>query len=92
MTHSLVTGMGAHSLVTGMGACPRRHCLHLKRMLVANIYFTLQEMLKDEVRTLTYRNAMYHNKHLFKGKVVLDVGCFQLVLVGGETVEPDCQR
>ena len=32
-------------------------------------------MLKDEVRTLTYRNAMYHNKHLFKGKVVLDVGC-----------------
>lgn len=34
-----------------------------------------EEMLKDEVRTLTYRNAMYHNKHLFKGKVVLDVGC-----------------
>jgi type I protein arginine methyltransferase len=28
-----------------------------------------EEMLKDEVRTLTYRNAMYHNKHLFKGKV-----------------------
>ena len=35
----------------------------------------LQEMLKDEVRTLTYRNSMYHNKHLFKDKVVLDVGC-----------------
>jgi len=34
-----------------------------------------EEMLKDEVRTLTYRNAMYHNRHLFKGKVVLDVGC-----------------
>ncbi|KAJ8318670.1 hypothetical protein KUTeg_003761 [Tegillarca granosa] len=33
------------------------------------------EMLKDEVRTLTYRNSMIHNKHLFKGKVVLDVGC-----------------
>ena len=32
-------------------------------------------MLKDEVRTITYRNAMYHNKHLFRGKVVLDVGC-----------------
>lgn len=32
-------------------------------------------MLKDQVRTLTYRNAMYHNKHLFKGKIVLDVGC-----------------
>uniref|UniRef100_A0A6I8NSB5 type I protein arginine methyltransferase n=1 Tax=Ornithorhynchus anatinus TaxID=9258 RepID=A0A6I8NSB5_ORNAN len=35
---------------------------------------SLSEMLKDEVRTLTYRNAMYHNKHVFKDKVVLDVG------------------
>ena len=34
-----------------------------------------EEMLKDEVRTLTYRNSIWHNKHLFKGKVVLDVGC-----------------
>merc|ERR1712226_711061 len=34
-----------------------------------------EEMLKDEVRTLTYRNSMYHNKHLFEDKVVLDVGC-----------------
>ena len=34
-----------------------------------------EEMLKDQVRTLTYRNAMIHNKHLFNGKVVLDVGC-----------------
>ncbi|CAG01906.1 unnamed protein product [Tetraodon nigroviridis] len=33
-----------------------------------------KEMLKDEVRTLTYRNAMYHNKHVFKDKIVLDVG------------------
>jgi hypothetical protein len=32
-----------------------------------------EEMLKDEVRTLSYRNAMYHNKHLFKGKVSGDV-------------------
>merc|ERR1719452_339209 len=32
-------------------------------------------MLKDEVRTLTYRNSMTHNKHLFKDKIVLDVGC-----------------
>lgn len=28
-----------------------------------------EEMLKDEVRTLTYRNSMYHNRHLFEGKV-----------------------
>jgi len=34
-----------------------------------------EEMLKDEIRTLTYRNSMYHNRHLFKDKVVLDVGC-----------------
>uniref|UniRef100_H2MRW5 type I protein arginine methyltransferase n=2 Tax=Oryzias latipes TaxID=8090 RepID=H2MRW5_ORYLA len=33
-----------------------------------------EEMLKDEVRTLTYRNSMFYNKHLFKDKVVLDVG------------------
>jgi protein arginine N-methyltransferase 1 len=34
-----------------------------------------EEMLKDEVRTMTYRNSMYHNPHLFKNKVVLDIGC-----------------
>jgi protein arginine N-methyltransferase 1 len=32
-------------------------------------------MLKDEVRTTSYRNAMINNKHLFKDKIVLDVGC-----------------
>ena len=32
-------------------------------------------MIKDEVRTTTYRNAMYYNRHLFRDKVVLDVGC-----------------
>jgi len=34
-----------------------------------------EEMLKDSVRTVTYKNAIYHNKHLFRDKVVLDVGC-----------------
>lgn len=34
-----------------------------------------EEMLKDTVRTLSYRNAIYNNGHLFKGKTVLDVGC-----------------
>jgi len=34
-----------------------------------------EEMLKDKVRTLSYRNAIYQNQHLFKDKVVLDVGC-----------------
>ena len=32
-------------------------------------------MLKDEVRTRSYMNAIEQNKHLFAGKIVLDVGC-----------------
>ena len=32
-------------------------------------------MLKDTVRTRTYQNAILRNAFLFKGKVVLDVGC-----------------
>ncbi|OQO10829.1 hypothetical protein B0A48_04130 [Cryoendolithus antarcticus] len=31
-----------------------------------------EEMLKDEVRTRSYRDAIYNNKHIFKDKVVLD--------------------
>jgi len=34
-----------------------------------------EEMLKDEVRTKSYRNAILQNRHLFKDKTVLDVGC-----------------
>jgi len=34
-----------------------------------------EEMLKDEVRTSKYQRAIIDNKHLFQGKVVLDVGC-----------------
>lgn len=34
-----------------------------------------EEMLKDEVRTRTYQNAILNNKHIFKDKIVLDVGC-----------------
>lgn len=32
-------------------------------------------MLKDTVRTGSYRAAIVDNAHLFKGKTVLDVGC-----------------
>ncbi len=32
-------------------------------------------MLKDSVRTGSYQRAIVDNKHLFKGKKVLDVGC-----------------
>lgn len=31
--------------------------------------------MKDTVRTLSYKNAIMNNGHLFKGKTVLDVGC-----------------
>lgn len=39
-----------------------------------------EEMLKDEVRTKSYRDSIYNNKHLFKDKVVLDVGCGTSIL------------
>ena len=45
---------------TGISSVSKKHCW---------------EMLKDEVRTLSYRDAIYKNKHLFKDRVVLDVGC-----------------
>mmetsp|Transcript_19855 Transcript_19855/g.32639 ORF Transcript_19855/g.32639 Transcript_19855/m.32639 type:complete len:353 (-) Transcript_19855:1702-2760(-) len=34
-----------------------------------------EEMLKDEVRTKSYMRSIVQNRHLFKDKVVLDVGC-----------------
>ncbi|KAI9149133.1 Ribosomal protein arginine N-methyltransferase rmt3 [Paramyrothecium foliicola] len=34
-----------------------------------------ETMLKDTVRTDAYRDFIYENKELFKGKVVLDIGC-----------------
>jgi protein arginine N-methyltransferase 1 len=34
-----------------------------------------EEMLKDEVRTNAYKHAITRNKHLFRDKIVLDVGC-----------------
>jgi 2-polyprenyl-3-methyl-5-hydroxy-6-metoxy-1,4-benzoquinol methylase len=34
-----------------------------------------EEMLKDTVRTGSYRAAIINNTHLFKDKTVLDVGC-----------------
>lgn len=39
-----------------------------------------EEMLKDEVRTRTYEMAIMQNRHLFEGKVVLDVGCGTSIL------------
>jgi hypothetical protein len=39
-----------------------------------------EEMLKDEVRTRSYRDAIYQNRHLFQDKIVLDVGCGTAIL------------
>ncbi|XP_033124195.1 protein arginine N-methyltransferase 3-like [Anneissia japonica] len=39
-----------------------------------------QEMLQDKVRTESYRDFIYDNQHIFKDKVVLDVGCGTAIL------------
>eukprot|EP00527_Entomoneis_sp_CCMP2396_P005995 CAMPEP_0198139324 /NCGR_PEP_ID=MMETSP1443-20131203/2654_1 /TAXON_ID=186043 /ORGANISM="Entomoneis sp., Strain CCMP2396" /LENGTH=416 /DNA_ID=CAMNT_0043801429 /DNA_START=257 /DNA_END=1507 /DNA_ORIENTATION=- len=39
-----------------------------------------EEMLKDHVRTQTYQMAITQNAHLFRDKVVLDVGCGTAIL------------
>lgn len=38
-------------------------------------YAIHEEMLKDEIRTTTYKKAIEWNQHLFQDKVVMDVGC-----------------
>ncbi|NWZ52602.1 ANM3 methyltransferase, partial [Haliaeetus albicilla] len=38
-------------------------------------FFSFQTFLVDKVRTESYRDFMYQNPHIFKDKVVLDVGC-----------------
>jgi 2-polyprenyl-3-methyl-5-hydroxy-6-metoxy-1,4-benzoquinol methylase len=47
-----------------------------------------EEMLKDEVRTKSYRDSIYNNRHLFKDKVVLDVGCGTSILSMCESLQP----
>ncbi|KAF2084815.1 S-adenosyl-L-methionine-dependent methyltransferase [Saccharata proteae CBS 121410] len=39
-----------------------------------------EEMLKDDVRTRSYRDSIYQNPHIFKDKIVLDVGCGTSIL------------
>mmetsp|Transcript_989 Transcript_989/g.1235 ORF Transcript_989/g.1235 Transcript_989/m.1235 type:complete len:365 (+) Transcript_989:93-1187(+) len=39
-----------------------------------------EEMLKDEIRTRTYQSAILDNPHIFRDKIVLDVGCGTAVL------------
>ena len=44
-------------------------------MVMRHFIDAIRHLKKDEVRTKSYQNAIYQNKHLFKDKVVLDVGC-----------------
>ena len=39
-----------------------------------------EEMLKDKIRTESYMNSICNNRHLFRNKVVLDVGCGTAIL------------
>jgi len=39
-----------------------------------------EEMLKDDIRTRSYQRAILQNKHLFKDKIVLDVGAGTAIL------------
>lgn len=50
------------------------------RLVSYNHHGIHEEMLKDDVRTRSYRDAIYQNRHLFKDKVVLDVGCGTSIL------------
>ena len=50
-----------------------------------------EEMLKDEVRTRSYRDAIYQNRHLFQNKIVLDVGCGTAIL-SMFVLYPQCER
>ena len=34
-----------------------------------------RQMISDNIRTKSYRDFIYKNKHIFKDKIVLDVGC-----------------
>lgn len=43
-------------------------------MVLSNLSAIHESMLKDTIRTDSYRDFIYDNKYLFKDKVVLDVG------------------
>jgi len=69
------------ALITNGAAFPTRVPKSAEEMTSKDYYFDSyahfsihEEMLKDEVRTRTYMDAIMSNKHLFRGKVVLDIG------------------
>lgn len=59
---------------------PRNQAVPLSVENFSNLWLTSFLLQKDEVRTKSYRDAIYQNAHLFKDKVVLDVGCGTSIL------------
>lgn len=63
------------------------HGIHEEMLVCARRFSRVQKtnetnivVQKDEVRTKSYRDAIYNNRHIFKDKVVLDVGCGTSIL------------
>jgi len=78
----MVAGTENYTVMADVTAEGKSELKKPEEMTSADYYFDSyahfgihEEMLKDEVRTLTYRDSMIMNKHLFKDKIVLDVGC-----------------
>ena len=65
-----ITGSPTHTTVCCLASLHTRPDLGV--LTVTDIHET---MLKDTVRTEGYRDFIYSNRHLFKGKTVLDIGC-----------------
>ena len=69
------------SYKSGMGEGASGHSTGLDYYFDSYSHFGIhEEMLKDHVRTLSYRDAIYSNRHLFQDKVVLDIGCGTAIL------------
>jgi len=69
---------GATNAVTGTGGPSGLHATMTSRDYYFESYAHFgihEEMLKDGARTRAYQNAIMSNQHLFRDKVVLDVGC-----------------
>ena len=62
-------------LILTMVSSSALHVLARLRLLTIRLEAIHESMLKDSIRTDSYRDFVYENKHVFKDKVVLDVGC-----------------
>jgi len=74
-----MNGEKTHSLTNGsadLDKTPLEEMTSKEFYLDSAAHFAVhEELLKDEIRTKTFRTAIMNNRHLFKDKVVLDIGC-----------------